>query len=122
MPNEFSRFAVRKFAKLAALGAVGVSVGVLGLYALIPFGSAPSPTGGIDRTHEILTWISAAIPAVAIIAAHLAYAKVLWNEAKLAAECVSAASGRAAIQLHSVLPESTVTVTSPLAFTVMCTT
>ena len=86
MPNETPRFTVRKFAKLAALGAVGVSIGVLGLYALIALGSVPSATGGIDRTHAVITWIGAAIPAAAIIAAHLAYAKVLWNEAKLTAE------------------------------------
>jgi hypothetical protein len=86
MPNVSPRYTVRKFAKLAALGAVGVSFGVLGLYALISFASAPSATGGMDRTHAVITWISAAIPAAAIIAAHLAYAKVLWNEAKLTAE------------------------------------
>ena len=77
---------VRKYAKIAALGAVGVSFGVIALYALIAFGSRPTPDGGIDRTHAMLTWIGAAIPAAAIIAAHLAYVKVLLNEAKLPAE------------------------------------
>ena len=73
---------VRKYAKLAALGAIGVSLGVLALYALIAFGSRTSPTGGIDTTHAVLTFISAAIPCAAIIAAHLAYVKVLLDEAK----------------------------------------
>jgi hypothetical protein len=73
---------VRKYAKLAALGAIGVSVGVLALYALIAFGSRPTPDGGIDTTHATLTWISAAIPALGIIAAHLAYVKVLMDESK----------------------------------------
>jgi hypothetical protein len=73
---------VRKYAKLAALGAIGVSVGVLALYALIAFGSRPTPDGGIDATHATLTWISAAIPALGIIAAHLAYVKVLLDESK----------------------------------------
>lgn len=73
---------VRKYAKLAALGAIGVSVGVLALYALIAFGSRPTPDGGIDTTHATLTWISAAIPALVIIAAHLAYVKVLLDESK----------------------------------------
>lgn len=73
---------VRKYAKLAALGAIGVSVGVLGLYALIAFGSRPTPDGGIDTTHATLTWISAAIPAAAIVAAHLAFVKVLLDESK----------------------------------------
>ena len=73
---------VRKYAKLAAIGAVGVSLGVVALYALIAFGSRPTHDGGIDGTHAVLTWISAAIPAAAIIAAHLAYAKVLLDESK----------------------------------------
>jgi len=73
---------VRKYAKLAALGAVGVCVGVLGLYGLIAFGSRPTADGGIDGTHAVLAWISAAIPAAAIIAAHLAYVKVLLDESK----------------------------------------
>ena len=77
-----SRPSVRKYAKLAALGAVGVGFGVLALYGLIAFGARPTPTGGINGVHATLTWISAAIPALAIIAAHLAYAKVLLDESK----------------------------------------
>jgi hypothetical protein len=81
--NRFvSQMSVRKYARLAALGAIGVSLGVLALYALIAFGSRTSPTGGIDRTHAMLTFISAAIPCAAIIAAHLAYVKVLLDESK----------------------------------------
>jgi hypothetical protein len=83
MTNSTSRFTVREFARLAALGAVGVSLGVLGLYALIAFGAAPTPAGGIDRTNAVLAWISAAVPAAAIVAAHLAYARVLLNESRL---------------------------------------
>ena len=77
-----ANMSVRKYAKVAALGAVGVSIGVLGLYALIAFGSRHTATSGIDSTHAMLTFISAAIPAAAIIAAHLAYAKVLLDESK----------------------------------------
>ena len=73
---------VRKYAKLAALGAIGVSFGVLGLYLLIAFGSRHTSDGGIDSTHAMLAWISAAIPAICIIAAHLAYVKVLLDESK----------------------------------------
>ncbi len=81
--NAFvSQMSVRKYAKLAALGAVGVSLGVVALYFLIAIGGRPTPTGGIDRTHAVLTWIGAAIPCAAIIAAHLAYVKVLLDEAK----------------------------------------
>ena len=73
---------VRKYARLAALGAVGVSFGVLALYGLIAYGARPTPDGGIDGTHALLTWIGAAVPAAAIIAAHLAFVKVLLDEAK----------------------------------------
>ena len=83
MTSSTSSFTVRRFARLAALGAVGVSFGVLAIYALIAFGSAPTPTGGIDRTNALLSWIGAAIPAAAIIAAHLVYAKVLLAESRL---------------------------------------
>lgn len=76
------QMSVRKYAKFAALGAVGVSLGVFALYALIAVGSRHTATGGIDATQAILTWISAAIPCGAIIAAHLAYVKVLLGESK----------------------------------------
>ena len=82
MPGSGSQMSVRKYAKLAALGAVGVSLGVLALYVVIAIGSRHTPTGGIDTTEAIVTWIAAAVPCGAIIAAHLAYAKILLDEAK----------------------------------------
>lgn len=78
-----ANMSVRKYAKVAALGAVGVSFGVVGLYLLIALGSRPPEQGGIDSTHAALAAIASAIPAAAIIAAHLAYVKVLLNESKL---------------------------------------
>lgn len=81
-PVSHSPMSVRKYAKLAALGAVGVSFGVLALYALIAYGARPTAVGGIDTIHATLTWISVAIPAAALIAAHLAYAKILLDESK----------------------------------------
>ena len=78
------QMSVRKYAKLAALGAVGVSLGVVGLYLVIALGSRHTATSGIDSTQAALTWISAAIPCAAIIAAHLAYVKVLIAESKKA--------------------------------------
>ena len=83
-----SNVSIRKYAKLAALGAVGVALAVFGLYALIGFGSRHTTLGditqGIDTTQAVLAWISAAVPAAAIIAAHLAYAKILLDESKKA--------------------------------------
>ena len=82
MPGFGSKVSVRKYAKLAALGALGVSLGVLALYLLIALGSRHTPGSGVDATHATLTFISAAIPCGAIIAAHLAYVKVLLDESK----------------------------------------
>ena len=72
-----------KFEKLAALGAVGVCLGVLALYALIAFVARPVPTGGMDGTNAVLTWISVAVPVLAIIAVHIAYAKLLLDESRV---------------------------------------
>jgi hypothetical protein len=77
-----STMSVRKYAKVAAFGAVGVSLGALALYGLIAFGSRHTADGGIDTTQAWLTWISAAVPFAGIIAAHLAYVKVLFDESK----------------------------------------
>jgi hypothetical protein len=75
---------IRKYARVAALGAVGVAFAVLGLYLVIAIGSAPPAAGGIDRTEGWVAWIAAAIPCLAIIAAHLVYAKILMDESKKA--------------------------------------
>lgn len=85
MADFVSQMSVRKYAKLAALGAIGVAVAVFGLFALIAFGSRHTADSGIDATQAIVAMISAAIPAAAIIAAHLAYVKVLFDESKRAA-------------------------------------
>lgn len=72
-----------KFEKLAALGAVGVCLGLVALYALIAFVARPVPTGGMDGTNAVLTWISVAVPVLAIIAVHLVYAKLLVDESRV---------------------------------------
>jgi len=77
-----STMSVRKYAKPAAFGAIGVSLGALALYGLIAFGSRHTADGGIDTTQAWLTWIAAAVPFAGIIAAHLAYVKVLLDESK----------------------------------------
>ena len=82
MAGLVSEMSVRKYAKLAAFGAVGVSLGVVALYLVIALGSRHTPGSGIDATQAVVTYISAAIPCGAIIAAHLAYVKVLLDESK----------------------------------------
>ena len=73
---------LKPYAKLAALGALGVCAGVLGLFVFMAFFTRPVPLGGIDQTQSIVAWIGMAIPFSLIIAAHLVYARVLLNYAK----------------------------------------
>ena len=70
-----------RFERLAALGALGVSVGVLGLYLLLVFIARVTPTGGTDAEHAVLTALSLAPAALAIIAVHLVFARILMREA-----------------------------------------
>jgi hypothetical protein len=70
---------LKRYARLAALGALGVCAGAFGLYALIAFGSRSTPLGGIDGTQATVTWISLAIPVGLLVAAHLVYARVLFR-------------------------------------------
>ena len=69
-----------KFERLAALGALGVSAGVLGLYLLLAFVARVTPTGGTDAEHAVLTALSLAPVTLAIIAVHLVYARILMRE------------------------------------------
>ncbi|MEP7383127.1 MAG: hypothetical protein ABI910_15660 [Gemmatimonadota bacterium] len=73
---------MKKYGKLASLGAMGVAAGCVALYALIAWGSTPSATGGIDGVHATIAYISAAIPIGAIVAVHVAYARILFAYAK----------------------------------------
>ena len=73
---------LKPYARMAALGALGVCAGALGLYVFVAFFTRSVPLGGIDRTQSLLAWISLAIPFALIIGAHLVYARVLMKYAK----------------------------------------
>jgi hypothetical protein len=73
---------LKPYAKFAALGALGVCAGALGLYLFVAFFTRPIKLGGIDQTQSLLTLISLAIPFALIIAAHLVYARILMKYAK----------------------------------------
>jgi hypothetical protein len=70
---------LKKYARLAALGALAVSAGAIGLYLLLWWVARPVPTGGIDDTQATLAWISIAIPIALVVAIHVAYALVLFR-------------------------------------------
>ena len=70
-----------KNGKLGALGAVGVALGLVALYAFMVWVTMPQPTAGIDRIHAVVAWISMFIPILAIIAIHLTFARIMWGAA-----------------------------------------
>lgn len=73
---------MKKYAKLASLGAAAVAMGCLGLFALIAWVATPTMTGGIDGAHAMISYIGVGVPMAAIVAAHLAYARILARYAK----------------------------------------
>ena len=73
---------LKPYAKLAAMGALGVCFGAFALYVFLAFFTRPSPSGGIDQTQAVVAWISLAVPFALIIGAHLIYARVLMKYAK----------------------------------------
>jgi uncharacterized membrane protein len=73
---------LKPYAKVAALGALGVSAGAFGLFVFLAFFTRSVPLGGIDQTQSILSWLSLAIPFSLIIAAHLVYARILMRYAR----------------------------------------
>lgn len=73
---------MKKYAKLASLGAMAVAAGCVGLYALLAWVSTPTPTGGIDGVHAMIAYIGIAIPIAAIVAVHVAYSRQLAGYAK----------------------------------------
>ena len=73
---------LKPYARIAALGALGVCAGALGLFLFVAFFTRPVPLGGIDPTQSVLTVISLAVPFALIIGAHLVYARVLMKYSK----------------------------------------
>jgi hypothetical protein len=71
---------IRRHARLAAIGALGVAAGAIALFALLAATARPTPTGGIDPTESMVAWISIAVPVALIVAVHVAYARVLQRE------------------------------------------
>ena len=72
------------FPKLAALGAVAVSFGALGIWLLLAFIARPTDTGGMDTTQWVLTSLSSGIVILALVAVHLVFAKMLLDESRRA--------------------------------------
>jgi hypothetical protein len=73
---------MKTHAKLAALGALGVSAGALALFGLFVYIARGTPTGGMDFEHSMTTIVSTAVIFAALIAAHLVFARQLLAYAK----------------------------------------
>lgn len=73
---------LKKHGKLAALGARGVAVGCVALFAFMVWVVSPSPTGGIDGVQATIAYLGMGIPLAAIIAVHLVFARQLANYAR----------------------------------------
>jgi hypothetical protein len=73
---------LKPYARLAAMGALGVCAGAFGLFVFLALFTRPVPLGGMDQTQSVLALISLAIPFALIIGAHLVYARVLMKYAK----------------------------------------
>jgi hypothetical protein len=71
-----------KFAKLAGLGALGASAGLLALFGFLVFITRPVPRGGIDMVNAVVTWISLGGLFVALILVHVMIGKRLLLLAK----------------------------------------
>jgi len=75
-------FDIKPYAKLAALGALAVSAGALGLWLLTIVVTRPARGGGIDSAHFVLSVMSVGIICAAVIAVHLVFARQLFRYAK----------------------------------------
>ena len=73
---------LKPYARIAALGALGVCAGVFGLYVFVAYFIRATPSSGIDQTESMVAWIALAIPAALLIGAHLVYARILMAYAR----------------------------------------
>ena len=60
-----------RIARLAGLGAIGASAGLLLLFLLFAFATRPGDNAGMDATHRTLSWIGVAGVVLALAAVHV---------------------------------------------------
>jgi hypothetical protein len=68
--------------KSAAAGAVLVSLALAAFFAFFVYLAYPDGAG-IDTTEAIVAWIAVGLLILAVILAHLAYARILFRDSKL---------------------------------------
>ncbi|HEX6533301.1 MAG TPA: hypothetical protein VF041_01820 [Gemmatimonadaceae bacterium] len=71
---------VEKLEKLAAFGALGVCAVLAGIWALLVYFTMPrsgAVGGGIDMTEAVVAWVAVGLIVLALIAAHIYFARRL---------------------------------------------
>ena len=71
-----------RYARLAGLGALGASAGLLALFAFLVFITRPVASGGIDTVNAVVTWISLGGLFLALILVHVLIGRKLLILAK----------------------------------------
>ena len=73
----------RKIMRLAGMGALGAAGGIVAFFALLVWITRPVPTGGMNTSQAVVTWISLGGVIVALVAVHVVYAILLLGAARL---------------------------------------
>ena len=67
--------------RLAAAGAVLVSLALMAIFAFFVFLTYPKGNG-IDTTEAVVSWVAVGLLILAIIASHLVYARILYRNSR----------------------------------------
>lgn len=71
-----------KIARLAGLGAFGVCVGIIAIYALFIYITRPTGSAGLDSPERFVAWFAVAGVLLAIAVVHVAIGRQLFALAK----------------------------------------
>ena len=68
--------------RLAAIGGLVASIGVVAFFAFVVYITLPGPYSGLDTIEGTVTWISVGMIAVLAIGVNIVYARVLFAMAR----------------------------------------
>jgi len=68
--------------RLAAIGGLVASVGVVAVFAFIVYITLPGAYSGLDTIESTVTWISLGLIALLVIGVNIVYARVLFAVAR----------------------------------------
>jgi hypothetical protein len=67
--------------RLAAIGAVLVSLALVAVFAFFVFLTYPKGNG-IDTTEAVVSWVAVGLLILAVIGSHLVYARILYRKSR----------------------------------------